>query len=186
MSTDPQQDYVEYLSTRWPYLRRTAFLLCGDVHRAEDVLQDTAIRLYLKWDQVRAADNMNAYVHRVLVNMCVRQYRLAWSRVLVTHRTPEREAPSADSVEERDRVTRALAALGRRQRMAVVLRYFCDLSVSEAAVVLNCSEGTVKSQTARALATLRGLLAEPSIPPGGASAQSVVKKGEFTHVRQHA
>ena len=164
MRPDPQRDYAEYLTSRLPYLRRTAYLLCGDEHRAEDVVQDTAIRLYLKWQRVQAADNVDAYVHRMLVRQYLRHQRLAWSRVWITDRTPEREAPAAASVEERDRVTRALAGLGRRQRMVIVLRYFCDLSVVDTAAVLNCSEGTVKSQTARALATLRGLLADVPIP----------------------
>jgi hypothetical protein len=60
MRPDPREHYVEYLTSRWPYLQRTAFLLCGDEHRAEDVVQETAIRLYLKWHRVQAADNMNA------------------------------------------------------------------------------------------------------------------------------
>lgn len=162
MRPDPERDYAEYLTSRLPYLRRTAYLLCGDEHRAEDVVQDTAIRLYLKWHRVQAADNTDAYVHRVLVRQYMRQYRLAWSRVLIMDRTPERETPPAASVEERERVNKALAQLGRRQRMVIVLRYFCDLSVIDTAAVLDCSEGTVKSQTARALATLRGLLAEES------------------------
>lgn len=162
MRPDQRRDYTEYLTSRLPYLRRTAYLLCGDEHRAEDMVQDTAIRLYLKWHRVQAADNMDAYVHRMLVRQYSRQHRLAWSRVLITDQTPEQEARPSVSVEERDRVTRALTCLGRRQRMVIVLRYFCDLSVVDTAAVLNCSEGTVKSQTARALATLRGLLTEPS------------------------
>jgi RNA polymerase sigma-70 factor (sigma-E family) len=166
MRPDPQRDYAEYLTSRLPYLRRTAYLLCGDEHRAEDVVQDTAIRLHLTWHRVQAAGSVDAYVHQVLVRQFLRQRRLAWSRVLVTDRTPEREAPPAASVEERDRVTKALACLGSRQRMVVVLRYFCDLSVADTAAVLECSEGTVKSQTARALGTLRGLLAEPRLPAG--------------------
>jgi RNA polymerase sigma-70 factor (sigma-E family) len=180
MNPDPRNQYVEYLASRWPYLHRTAFLLCGDEHRAEDVVQETAIQLYLKWQRVQAADNMNAYVHRILVRKCLRQHRSAWSRVLVTDRTPEREAPPADSFEERDRVTRALRHLGRRQRMVLVLRYFCDLSVIDTAAVLDCSEGTVKSQAARALATLRGLLAETPARP------LMTEEGEFTHEPQHA
>ncbi len=159
MKPDPRQEYVEYLTARLPYLRRTAYLLCGDQHRAEDVVQDTAINLYLKWHRVQAAANMDAYVHRMLVRQSLRQHRLLWSRVLITDRTPEREAPAAASVEERDLVTTALARLARRQRMVVVLRYYCDLSVADTAAALDCSEGTVKSQASRALATLRGLLA---------------------------
>jgi RNA polymerase sigma-70 factor (sigma-E family) len=180
MKPDPRQHYVEYLAARWPYLHRTAFLLCGDAHRAEDVVQDTAIRLYLKWDRVEAADNMNAYVHRILVRLCLRQHRSAWSRVLLMARTPDREAPSAGNVEERDRITRALGRLGPRQRMVIVLRYFCDLSVIETAAALDCSEGNVKSQAARALATLRGLLAD--LP----ARASVTDEKELTHEPQPA
>ena len=181
MEPESRQHYVEYLTSRWPYLHRTALLMCGDEHRAEDVVQETAIRLYLKWQRVQAADNMNAYVHRILVRLCFRQHRSAWSRVLVTDRTPEREAPPADSVEERDRVTRALARLGNRQRMVIVLRYFCDLSVIDTAIVLNCSEGTVKSQAARALATLRGLLADTPDRPSVTD-----DEGEYAYEPLHA
>ena len=161
MRPDPQQEFVDYLTARLPYLRRTAYLLCGDVHRAEDVVQGTAITLYLKWQRAGAADNVDAYVHRMLVRQYLRTHRLAWSRVLLVDRTADRAAPAAASVEERDRVARALAQLGHGQRTVVVLRYFCDLSVLDTAAALGCSEGTVKSQTARALAKLRGLLAEP-------------------------
>ena len=161
MRPDPQQDYVDYLTARLPYLRRTAYLLCGDVHRAEDVVQGTAVTLYLKWQRARAADNIDAYVHRMIVRQYLRTHRLAWSRVLLVDRTPERVAPPDESVEDRDRVARALARLGRGQRTVIVLRYFCDLSVLDTAAALGCTVGTVKSQTARGLATLRGLLTEP-------------------------
>jgi RNA polymerase sigma-70 factor (sigma-E family) len=162
MRPDPQQEYVDYLTARLPYLRRTAYLLCGgDVHRAEDVVQGTAVTLYLKWQRAGAADNIDAYVHRMLVRQHIRTHRLAWSRVLLVDRAAERAAPDAASVEERDRVARALARLGQGQRTVIVLRYFCDLSVVDTAAALGCTEGTVKSQTARGLATLRGLLSEP-------------------------
>ncbi|HEY3008930.1 MAG TPA: SigE family RNA polymerase sigma factor [Micromonosporaceae bacterium] len=161
MRPDPRQDFVEYVTARLPHLRRTAYLLCGDRHRAEDVVQDTTIALYTKWQLAQAAVNTDGYVHWMLVRQYLRQQRLAWSRVLLSDRTAERAAPSSGSVEERDRVSTALAQVGRRQRAGVVLRYFCDLSVSETATVLGCSEGTVKSQAARALTTLRGLLADP-------------------------
>lgn len=165
MPPDPRQEYVEYLTSRLPHLRRTAYLLCGDEHRAEDLVQDTAITLYAKWHRAWAADNVDGYVHRMLVRQYLRQRRLAWSRVLLNDRTPEHAAPPAASVEERDRIATAVARLGPRQRAVIVLRYFCDMSVADTASVLGCTEGTVKSQAARAVATLRALLQEPAAEP---------------------
>jgi RNA polymerase sigma-70 factor (sigma-E family) len=165
MRPDPRQEYVEYLTSRLPQLRRTAYLLCGDQHRAEDLAQDTAITLYVKWHRAHAADNIDAYVYRMLVRQYLRQQRLAWSRVLLADRTPEQAALPESSIEERDRVATAVARLGHRQRAVIVLRYFCDMSVADTASVLGCSEGTVKSQAARAVATLRTLLNDSITDP---------------------
>jgi RNA polymerase sigma-70 factor (sigma-E family) len=155
-----EPEYAEYLKARMPRLHRAAYLLCGDAHRADDLVQATALTLYLRWDKIRAVDNVDAYVHRMLVRQFLGQRRLAWARVLLTDKPPERDASSGTtSVEDRDLVTNALAQLPKGQRTVLVLRYFCDQSVEATAAALNCSTGNVKSQSNRGLATLRRLMA---------------------------
>jgi RNA polymerase sigma-70 factor (sigma-E family) len=167
MQAEAEQECADYLAARLPRLHRIAYLLCGDGHRAEDIAQSTAVAIYTNWKRVRAADNTDAYVHRMLVREYLNQRRLSWARVLLTDRMPERVAPTGASVEDRVAVLAALSALPKRQRAAVVLRYFSDLSVQDTAAALGCSEGTVKSQTARGLATLREFLTKPSRRPAG-------------------
>ncbi len=165
MRPDCEREYVEYVTARLPKLHRAAYLLCGDPHRAEDIVQSTALAVYLKWRRVRAADNIDGYVHRMLVRQYLDQQRLGWWRVLLMDRPPERAAPPPPGIEERDAVTAALARVAPGQRAVLVLRFFCDLSVEATAAALGCSTGTVKSQTARGLATLRRLLAPTGPAP---------------------
>jgi RNA polymerase sigma-70 factor (sigma-E family) len=170
MLAEAERDYVEYVSARLPRLHRTAYLLCGDADRADDVVQATVVSAYVHWDRVRAADNVDAYVHRMLVHEFLAAKRLSWSKVLLLDRVPDRPSTAPGvGVEDRDAVLDALSHLAKGQRAAVVLRYFVDLSVEETAQALGLSEGTVKSQTARGLATLRKLLgsAEPSTVTNG-------------------
>jgi len=158
MRAEADREYTEYLRARLSRLHRTAYLLCGDAHLAEDLVQSTALALYRNWRAVQAADNMDAYVHRVLVNQFLGEKRRPWSRVLLSNRPPDRAIESSSSVEDRDAVRAALAQLGPRQRAALVLRFFCDLSVEDTAAALHCSTGNVKSQTARGLVAMRKLM----------------------------
>jgi RNA polymerase sigma-70 factor (sigma-E family) len=158
MRAEAEREYTEYLRARLPRLHRAAYLLCGDAHLAEDLVQSTALSLYRKWRTVRAADNVDAYVHRVLVNQFLGEKRRPWSRVLLSNRPPDLAVAASSSVEDRDAVRAALARLGPRQRAVLVLRFFCDLSVDDTAAALHCSTGNVKSQTARGLAAMRKLL----------------------------
>jgi RNA polymerase sigma-70 factor (sigma-E family) len=166
MRAEHEQEYVEYVSARLGRLHRAAYLLCGDAHRADDVVQATITSLYVQWRKARTAANLDGYVHRILVRRYLDEKRLAWSRVVLGAAAPERPAPHGYDVEERDRVTEALRALPRGQRTVLVLRYFCDLSVEETARALGCSEGNVKSQASRGLATLRDVLGQPAGGPG--------------------
>jgi RNA polymerase sigma-70 factor (sigma-E family) len=161
MRAEAEREYTEYLKARLSRLHRTAYLLCGDAHLAEDLVQGTALALYRKWRAVQSADNVDAYVHRVLVNQFLGEKRRPWSRVLLSERPPDRPfepAGDSSSVEDRDAVRAALARLGPRQRAVLVLRFFCDLSVEDTAAALHCSTGNVKSQTARGLVAMRKLL----------------------------
>jgi len=167
MRAESEPEYVEYLSARVPRLHRAAYLLCGDAHLAEDLVQSTALLLFRKWRTVRGADNLDAYVHRMLVNQFLSEKRRPWYRVLLSDRTPEPVPPAVLELEERDAVRAALARLGPRQRAVLVLRFFCDLSVEDTAEALRCSTGNVKSQTARGLATMRKLLGDGALTGRG-------------------
>jgi RNA polymerase sigma-70 factor (sigma-E family) len=153
-------EFVEHGSTA---LLRTAFLLTGDRGHAEDLLQTALLRTMQRWSKARAAPE--AYARRVLINLSKDRVR-AWGR-----RPPETSMPpdviglptidaGYDQVADRRVVLDALAKLPLRQRQVVVLRFVEDLSVEQTADLLGCSTGTVKSQTSRALTTLRELLGD--------------------------
>jgi len=165
MSDGSEDEYVEYVSARVPALRRLAFMLSGDGHRADDLVQQTITTLYVKWGRARTADNLDAYVRTMLVRTYLDEKRLAWARVRLFRETPE--PPPAEeqtgSVEDRQVVRAALSRVPRRQRAVLVLRFFYDLPVEEVAAMLGCSDGTVKSQTSRGLTTLRALLDNRSL-----------------------
>jgi RNA polymerase sigma-70 factor (sigma-E family) len=161
---DPDGEYTEYVRSRIPALRRLAFLLCGDEHRADDVVQTAITRLYVHWDKARAANRLDSYVRSILVRVFIDERRLGWARVRLFSSLPEPEpAPPPYGVEDREVLRAALARVPRKQRAVLVLRFLCDLPVDEVAVILGCSPGTVKSQTSGGLAKLRKLLAETPI-----------------------
>jgi RNA polymerase sigma-70 factor (sigma-E family) len=155
---DRDRECTEYISARLPALHRTAYLLCGDAHRADDIVASTVMEVYRHWHRVREATNMDAYVHRCLVRRYTQERRLRWARVLLTDRLPERAVRSESAVEDRHFLRDALAQLTTAQRTVLVLRYFCDLSVEEVARILRCSEGNVKSHSSRGLAAMRQVL----------------------------
>src|SRR5829696_6453713 len=141
-------------------MRRTAYLLCGDWHRAEDLVQTALVKLYVAWPRLRTGGAVVVYARQVLVRTAIddsrRWFRRAETAVGSPPEAPHEALPdSADTLD----VRRALAELPPGQRATVVLRYWEDLPVHETARLLGCSEGTVKSQAAKGLATLRRLLA---------------------------
>jgi RNA polymerase sigma-70 factor (sigma-E family) len=147
-------------------LRRSAYLFCGDWHLAEDLMQSTLMKIYRSWSRVQKDDSLANYARTVLLRTWLDEKRRPWRRSEQTaaelpERLDEARGP-ADSPERlwaRDLVHQGLLRLPPRQRAVLVLRYFDDLSVAEAAHVMGCSEGTVKSQTARGLDALRGSVA---------------------------
>lgn len=150
--------FVEFVQDRGSALRGTAYLICGDWHRADDALQDALHKLYLAWPRVRRAGNLFAYARRSVVNAALYEGRRSWRREHAYADPPDRPVDDfATGQAIRDEVVRALATLAPRQRACVVLRYYEDLSVEQTAEVLGCSTGTVKSQVSRALTTLRPL-----------------------------
>jgi RNA polymerase sigma-70 factor (sigma-E family) len=150
--------FTEYFAARSDAMRRTAYLLCGDWHRAEDLVQAAFTKLYLAWGRVSRHESLDAYVRQMVIRTFLDERRRAfWRRERMTD-VPD-EIPAADRpAEDRLVLLRALAGVPRRQRAVLVLRYWEDLSIEETAALLNCSAGTVKSQAARGLATLRTLL----------------------------
>jgi RNA polymerase sigma-70 factor (sigma-E family) len=155
-----EHEYTEYVTARLPALRRLAYVLCGDAHRADDLVQQTITTLFVRWRRIRAVDHLDRYVRSMLVHSFIDERRLAWAKVRLFRDTPDRAAPDDQGFEERAVLRAALAKVPARQRAAVVLRYIYDLPVAEVAEILGCSEGTVKSQTSRGLITLRKLLDE--------------------------
>jgi len=158
MQDPSDQEYVDYVTARMPALRRLAFLLAGDEHRADDLVQQTITTLYLKWHRAQAAEHLDAYVRTMLVRTYLNERRLAWARVRLVRDTPERASSDDSGIEDRHVVRAALARLPRRQRAVLVLRFLDDRPVEEVAEMLGCSSGTVKSHTSRGLASLRRLL----------------------------
>jgi DNA-directed RNA polymerase specialized sigma24 family protein len=133
MRDELEREYVEYVSERLRLLHRAAYLLCGDAHRADDVVQATIVALYQHWSKAKAADNTEAYVHRMLVRKYLDERRRPWARVRLL----------ADDLRQ------ALSQLSVTQRTVLVLRFACDLSIEDVAGLLRCSSGDVKSHTSR-------------------------------------
>lgn len=151
--------FAAYVAARRPELFRAAWLLCGDPHRAEDVVQAALARLYVAWPRVERAQSVDAYVRRALVNSHIDETRRPWRREAAAGDDLPELGTRAPAVEDHDALWAALRALPPGQRRVVVLRHWWGLSVEETAADLGVSAGTVKSQTSAALAALRTVLA---------------------------
>lgn len=148
-------EFGEYVAARWPRLVRAAVLLGCSPHEAEDVVQAALTRCLVKWSKVQRADDRDAYVHRILVNTFIDQRRRMWRGEVPTEHLPEGEVPDATAATvDAVGLDRALAALGPDQRIAIVLRYYLDLTEAQMASVLGVAPGTVKSRVSRALTAL--------------------------------
>jgi RNA polymerase sigma-70 factor (sigma-E family) len=160
------EEFTAYVAARAGVLRRSAYLLCGDWHRAEDLVQSALTKAYLSWGRVSRADNVDGYVRTMLVRTYLDEQRRRWRREQPTEDVGDRGgADPSDRVAARLDLVRALGTLPPRQRAVVVLRCWEDLPIAEVARTLDCSEGTVKSQTSRGLAALRAELT-PGLPEG--------------------
>ena len=150
-------DFAAYLHARQASVLRTAYLLTGDRHTAEDLAQTAFAKLYLAWDRVRDQGSMDGYLRRILVNENNSLWRRGWKRR--EHATDEVPEPAPAIDEYDDGRSAALwdlvQTLPKKARAVLVLRYYEELSEAETAEVLGVSVGTVKSQTSRALAALR-------------------------------
>lgn len=153
-ATARDAEFAAFVLSAQRRLQRAAFLVCGDWHRAEDIVQTALAQVYARWEQIRREDGPEGYAHRAVVNAAIDERRRPWRRERATDVLPERAAP-ADEDGITPVVLAALAALPRRQRAVVVLRYVEDLDVEQTAAMLGISTGTVKSQAAKGLTSLR-------------------------------
>ena len=166
--------FIEFATAASPRLRRTAYLLCGDWHTAEDLAQTTLAKMFVAWRRISQMDAVQPYATRALVNTYLSGRRRKRAAELLLSRFPERAIESQEP-ELRIVLLDALATLPPRARAVVVLRYWEDLSVEQVADLLGCSAGNVKSQSARALDKLRAMLGDAAAehgpfahpPPGG-------------------
>ena len=152
------EEFVEFVTARMTQLRKVAYLLCQDWDRTDDLVQSAVTRLYAHWDRAAVMDHPEAYLRTILVREYLTERRSGWARrVNANGVLPEVVAFSPDHDAVLD-LRAALPRLAPRQRATLVLRYYCDLSVDEAARLLGCTPGTVKSQTAKAMNALRSLM----------------------------
>src|SRR5688572_20976313 len=156
---DADESFTTYVSQRRLQLFRTACLLCGDPHQAEDIVQDALARLYAAWPRASRADDIDSYARRAVVNSHLNQLRRPWRREHTAADIGDRVASVRLPSEDLQVMWAALRSLPIGQRKVVVLRHYLGLSVEETAADLGISAGTVKSQTSDALAALRRALA---------------------------
>lgn len=154
-----EAEFEEFMHASYPRLLRTAFLLTGDLGHAEDSVQIALAKAAVVWPRLTREGNIEGYVRKILTNTISSRFRRRWWR-----ETPTSAMEAVDAVdpflqsEQRDVLRRVLEALPQRQRTAIVLRYFEDLTEHQTAHVMNCSVGTVKSLASRGLQQLRASL----------------------------
>ncbi|MFF8862170.1 RNA polymerase sigma-70 factor, sigma-E family [Streptomyces sp. 1222.5] len=157
------EEFQSFVVGRWPRLMRTAFLLTGQQHAAEDLVQSTLEQVYVHWRKVGSADDPEAYVRRVMINAHARRHRRRLKEFLAPKDDSGLVREVADTgdriaqADDRSALLKALAQLPARQREAVVLRYWEDLTETQTAEAMGCSVGTVKSNAAKGIAKLRAI-----------------------------
>jgi RNA polymerase sigma-70 factor (sigma-E family) len=157
MRPDDRAAFVEWAAARKGSLLGTAYLMIGDHQLAEDLVQEALTKTYVAWPRIRDTSKAEAYARKAVTTTAI-----SWWRRKSSHERPQELLPEdaghdrlASDVTSRDWVWRELQSLPIRQRSAIVLRYYEDLSVAETAAALNCSTGSVKSQVSRGLDRLK-------------------------------
>jgi len=161
-SQEHAEDFDAYVRATERQHKRLAFLLTGDLHEAEDLLQAAYAKMYPHWGKVRTYDVPDAYLRRVMVSLRTSWWRRSRHREWPTADFPDgagHHADHAGRVVESQALLVALRQLPERQRAAVVLRHWCDRSEADTAAAMGCSLGTVKSSTSKGLAHLRAAMA---------------------------
>ena len=153
------EDFEAWVHARSGAFARTAYLLTGDTHLAEDLLQDTLTRVADRWRRLSREGTPDAYARRVMHNLAIDAWRRRRARPaeVITAEHPELDHGDAPDVERRLVLREALARLTPKQRAVLSLRFYEDLTEVQTAAVLGCSANTVKSQTRQALERLRVL-----------------------------
>ncbi|WP_236790506.1 SigE family RNA polymerase sigma factor [Amycolatopsis sp. GM8] len=163
MDEHDEQEFAEYFAAKRDSVRRTAYLLCGDWHRADDLAQTAFVAVHRRWNRIRDRGAIDAYLRTTLVRASIDESRRPWRREQQVERLPEPEPTGVrldEQVALRADLLAGLKEVPPKQRAVLVLRYFEGLDVAGVAKALGCSEGNVKSQTARGLAHLRTALGE--------------------------
>ena len=152
------EHFEEFALARLPHLHRSAWLLCGDSHRAEDLVQETLARVYVRWHRRLAPpiENPAAFAQTCLTRLYLDTQRRRSTHERPTEVLPERRTADGDP-DVRIALAEALAALQPLDRAVLVLRYLDDRPVADVAQVLGCSPGAVRTRTLRALDRLRGV-----------------------------
>lgn len=153
-----EQVLRDIFATRGPALRRTAYLLCGDWHHAEDLVQIAFTKTFVAWSRMKHHDSVEAYLRQTITRAFLDETRRPWRREHSSAELPDVIASTSVGPEDRIVLEHALSHVPPKQRACLVLRFFADLSVAETAAALGCTQGTVKSNTARGLETLRAAL----------------------------
>jgi len=155
-------DFENFVAHNTDALIRTAYLIVWDLLEAEDLVQETLLKVASRWHRVRRMTHPVAYARRILVNLALSgsDRRGRRRRELTGEQLPESvyEPGESEAIDTQDELVRALAALPPRQRTVLVLRYFLDLPEAEVAAAMKCSLGTVKSTASRGLARLEQTL----------------------------
>ena len=160
MRAEDETTYREFAAVQLQALPRPAYLLCGDWHTGQDLVQTTLLKMYATWGRLGVDVDRHAYARRVLVNTYISSRRRHFWRREVPTETPTDVASLPTDPDEREAQRVLLMGLPPRQRAVVVLRFWEDFSVEQTATALGIATGTVKSQTAEALKTLRITLTE--------------------------
>jgi RNA polymerase sigma-70 factor (sigma-E family) len=160
-------EFAEFVAARGPALERFAYVLTGDAHLAQDLVQTALLKAYRRWRRVSRTDHPDAYVRRIVTTSY-----LDWRRRRSSAEAPVGELPDpagpdlADGVVERDQLRRAMAGLTPKQRATLVLRHYEGLDDAAIAGLLGCGEATVRTHASRGLQRLRAAL-DPTTLPGG-------------------
>lgn len=168
MDRDDEAAFAEFVTREWSQLVRVGFLLTGDVGRAEDLVQQTLVKVHRHWRKLRREGSPYAYTRAALVNESTSWWRRKRVAVNLGEIPAHADRDSRDAyagVDNRDALIRALHSLPPRMRAVIVLRYYDGLSEAETAHALGVSVGSVKSQTSRGLERMRTLLGDPSPNP---------------------
>ena len=154
------REYIEFVTARQAHLRRIAYAVCGDWHRADDLLQTALTKLYVAWPRLHRDGREEAYTRQIIVRANIDESRRPWRRERAGLGTHDPASRTELPYEERSALFDALQALPVMQRKAVVLRHWLGLSVEETATELRISPGTVKSHSSRGLAKLQAVLSD--------------------------